>query len=1782
MLKRVRIFLFAVVCLYTHKVMAQSEDCEELQQKQWSSVEEACETLNFVLSKIKSPSNPFKACPQGKRMLNRLLNYLVQSGEFGKAISLCEVYENELGLFGDAALACAESYLRRGDLEQGGRLAKMYARYDFDKALESAELFEKLGFFGEAANVLKDFTVDLFDPSITLRIIRNYLRAGQPEDALRHVESAKQELKKSGKYRDVVLLFLTYGYRDKAKAICGAMLSGEGLTTGELDAILAVAKALEEKHLVERVVNRVQVYEDWERCKIVVDMLDKYGFYNAEVQTLERCKGENGERLLRLGLLHGKLGNSQVARDFLIKAGKSGGNLATMAGVGLIDFGYMEEAEKVLKDYGDMANVDTVLALGRAVRRKGKAEEWQVYEGGASFADDKNAYWRRVGKDLLDQREIELAERAFRQATEENATNEAKAYAYVELAETIMSSKSKRLSEARDALAKAILLGGANERIAERVERLATSWGIYDHLRLVIAEAKAKNDPMNYEAFLELGESYLAMGKKAEGVDALNKAIGLSKRKEQTFEKALSLLLNMSSAAEAISLAYSHQNLWENVSARIAYNMGITCLEKGDITCATKFFSVYLNAGVEDETDYLDLAEKFAQGRMWSLLEKALLLAKKQLDPQDQWRIPYTEGKVAVIRRDLGAAYRYFEDAINRHPNPPALMNSISSFCEEQGRLRMALEFAWKSINARKHMDVVPDLVRVMHMAHRLGDIDLLKKAFSAVNPSKVRTLEQLRLMVSFLMNAGLTKDAKALATAVLPSLEEAERLGGRDLLMLLDVMEGDLSALMEKAASACMGIGRNEELCLSAVQRLDSVAMPMKALEVLQKACKEGCPVSLYVEMAHIALKVGNMGLFEASIKVACENVPKPEDVIDRVGTLLMEATRYAEYERVLRLLATRPGFQNNRALSLELARVILAQGRVAEAKEILRRYSQSGKGRIGDCYRVLATEGYRDEAIELLFLAKPVDIAAMPYGDLRVIYLDLLRSGKKQEAKVLLEMFRKGNEEISAVNETLGQLAEEAQNYDSALEYFDLVEGGRVSLDGRRAWVEALWAKGRREQAVEVAKGALSVLDEKHTCDDRQEAVLIELVRFFINEAACDEALEVWSAFKQSHRMSTELALELASALVYGGKTEQARAVFKDVALDLDRLNKKLLSYVVAETHEGTVESLGDFLDTIPETKPIAGAKVLAACLQGDEKRLSALLTKYGERADPTMLFYLGKALFWCGRWEKAYRFTMKALQTGDLGILKPEVARLAVRSGLAGGVKRGKEEVLALLSRVVEDRPLFLRLASAVEKASGNYEGYAARLREAWREDRGSGSAGERAIKASFLSGDEALASDLIDEMFSIGARTRMVVETVSDLARIHIREGVMAKKTDILKSIYPGDARLLFLDFEMKVRAGLEKEALMSAEEYVESCQHKDLCYARVASVAAENMGLTVVRWALSRITHKKQHMEVATAMMKGAFALWKAGEKEKAKELFRRGAVIAPDKAEYFVTAASTVLSDVNLDEALLEDAKDTDVPLVKAVRCFKGNHSDISSCVASTRDYFPTTILLQGAHRAMVLERYGIAQKLLEQALALDRSLSIRLYMASAVATTIWPPSGDAKTLAKFAMEVIRETRGFYRFGSLIAFLADVAQRKGAGVKFYEERIRAMPADAETRNNFAYYLSVGGIDLPRSIREVRLSEVLGSRGHGFYFETEAWALYLQGKVESARRLQLKARALWRIDQGGGLAESFYHLGQILEASKDSKGAKEAYRRAFVLEPSERAAKHALERFLKIQ
>lgn len=112
----------------------------------------------------------------------------------------------------------------------------------------------------------------------------------------------------------------------------------------------------------------------------------------------------------------------------------------------------------------------------------------------------------------------------------------------------------------------------------------------------------------------------------------------------------------------------------------------------------------------------------------------------------------------------------------------------------------------------------------------------------------------------------------------------------------------------------------------------------------------------------------------------------------------------------------------------------------------------------------------------------------------------------------------------------------------------------------------------------------------------------------------------------------------------------------------------------------------------------------------------------------------------------------------------------------------------------------------------------------------------------------------------------------------------------------------------------------------------------------------------------------------------------------------------------------------------------------------------------------------------------------------------------------------------------------------------------------YEQALAINPNNATALNNYAYYLSVRNIELPRAERMSKKSNLLEENNAAF-LDTYAWILYQKGEYEEA--LNWMTRAM-ESAKGQPSAEMFDHLGDILFKLNKKSEALEFWEKALEL------------------
>ncbi len=158
-----------------------------------------------------------------------------------------------------------------------------------------------------------------------------------------------------------------------------------------------------------------------------------------------------------------------------------------------------------------------------------------------------------------------------------------------------------------------------------------------------------------------------------------------------------------------------------------------------------------------------------------------------------------------------------------------------------------------------------------------------------------------------------------------------------------------------------------------------------------------------------------------------------------------------------------------------------------------------------------------------------------------------------------------------------------------------------------------------------------------------------------------------------------------------------------------------------------------------------------------------------------------------------------------------------------------------------------------------------------------------------------------------------------------------------------------------------------------------------------------------------------------------------------------------------------------------------------------------------------------------------------------------------------------AQKLVDIAFSYLEPIRS--RSGLVLALVDKVSalyERAGdldAAVHVYMEALRRFPEQAHLHNNLAYLMARRDRALPEALERVRHAERLNPTGNDAYLDTEAWVLFKQGKYEEALAKVTFALRHMSLSKPASLAESYYHLGAILQKLGRADAARDALRRA---------------------
>lgn len=1758
--------------------------------------------------------------------IRRILTRLLDMAEYGKAIRACRLLFRSAPLAGDDNLLCARPLLARGELERARELLDAYLASQplraADRAVEIAGVLEGVARYAAAAEYLTSgLASDPGNGDIAIRLVHDLLRAGKTNEAGETALAASTGVKTTRRdfIRQACLLLVAFKVTVETRNLSALLVEAPGFDESDLDAAITSSRFLKDRELARQAVAKfiASAGDDRDRragfTRTASVLLERHGLSVHAVRLVEKAieSGDlnTADDLFRLGHLNVQCQEFEEAdaafSRYLSRTDVDPSKAAIRVGDRWIESGDPKRASLVLSGHGDPGDGTKALALGRALHAAGdELGEWESYEQSAKIVRTPVGFWLEAGSQLAGRRNPDWAAEAFRHALElSNGDPAATSLAHVGLAESMLRMDQISESDVERELLAALKWSGGNGDVVDRVHQVAARISPSGTLTVALMEAAVAREPGKPDLWTRLAESYLATGRGGRAVAAMRRGIEASEDRQSALLNGFRALLDQGGRVEALQLLRELEGSIHDLNPSLYETAGKICLSRRDRDCAARYLGLYLQSPLVMTYDYRGLGDALTRVRLWDLAEKALALARKVMPVEGQWELELSMGRFELERNRPDRAQRAFQKAYRDSPQQRKTLVRIARDFETRGRLDESARWYAKALDDPEQAfraQVFPVLGNVLW---RLGRDQDLKQALATVGAWAFRAFSPLRIAALQMAAAGLLEEAVGLVAEVrglLPENEQAMALDLHDSLML---RMGLTQQVFRRAQKYCAdGEGATDDrACIVAARRLSGRMRPDLAVALLKaRTARKDASNEVRLELATVLLVTGSTADALAVLTKTLETLESADVLVNALGpALLVDGTAPAYLGLLQQLLGRGERLSSDPILLLETARALLFLNRSKEAAVYLERYVAAVPGGVASAYRKLAFHGDRDRARSVIRDSGPETISVIQASDLRDIGLDLLRSGYREEALDLLKSYRKGNQGIEAADETLGRVYQEIGWLDRSLDAFGRVQVARLSTQGRMAYLKALLGSRDLEGALGLAMELIRLAEGKGDEEAFKGAAMI--LELLMAEGASGLAATVALGMGKRDSLPAPTRLRLSMALARRGEEgdgSPARDEFLAAVGTLDRLPGEAAEFLRHTVGQGDPASLLDALKGLKSTPAVLEAAESLSCLESIHRGLWQERDP-GPDPFPADLSALSRSAFRCGRWDRAYKLARRSL-----GHLQPlPVMESLVEIGTVSALLSGKsdvvKEVMETLSHTTQDQVLQRHLEGVSRMVHGDYQGLSRLFVEMSHLNPMDPGRQLAAVEGAIWDGDAEVLEQTRIQALKHAEIHRDTALAVAGLYRRSLREDLEESVLEPVGTIFPGDHVIAWRRLEAALMSGNLPRSRALASTYTDRFGSSAKTLADLVGAAAGQLAVPLVDEYLEKLQLEPPSEPGARAMLQAGLLFLRVGREQDGFEWVRKGYGIARDRREFLSTLAYATLVDPDAPVSLLRGllGRNSDalemahaLPLVIAARCMDTVQTkrDVQRCAGVILDeqrYLGLSIILGSARKALLTDRPEVAFHLLESAADTDGTFSVGRRILDIIVSVAWPARNMKPDLAARFGHLglsILENRTMdshsIHMAPYRAHVVDLTGKADHGAGVYEKLIASSPAHAGLRNNLAYLLSIRGGDLDRAVSEVRIARVLASRSSSFYLETEAWTEFARHDTTRALELQQASRRLWSIDQGGGLAESFYHLGRIQEALGRKAAARESYRRAFVLEPLEKPGHSALSRW----
>ena len=1761
--------------------------------------------------------------------LRDLANRLFDMGEYSQSSRACSLLASTGPLEGRDGLTCARPLLARGAITKARSLLDEFvagaanSETRVQAVIDVAEALEQVARYSDAADYLARGTVDHPDDmELALRHVHNLLRSG---DLGRAGEAARLAASRISEGRNeflkqVCLLLAGFQAPSEALSLARSLTEAPSFDNHDLDAVVTVSQALHEEDLIDLAVGRFL-----DLSSISAD--SKAGARRAAVRLLERHGlVEMAAGQLRSGIDAGELtqpddlfdlGRLEVVQQRFEEAESAFGRFLAVPVENLseatirvaevwLDANRPSLAVRILRKNRSGWDRDRALALGRALHALGDdVGEWTSYEESAALLDDTTDFWLLVGGELSSRDNPDYAVEAYRYALDGTGGDSREmALAHVGLAENLVRLEEIRDEDVEKELLAALGSAASDPQLLDRVERTSDRIAPSGALTIALLKAAVAAAPQESGLWAMLADAYLNAGQPSFAFEAFTLGIAVSEDQAAALDQGARSLLQGGYRNKAFRLVRSSEEQGIDATPSLMELLGRTCLQLRDVPCSQRRVGAFLETPVQMTYDYRTLGEALTRARLWQLAEKAFQYAVRATPLEGHWEIDLSKGRLELLRGRKGRADERFVNAYENSPQKRKTLVRIAGDYELNGHLEAASVWYARALDDPEpgfKARIMPVLINLLW---KHGRTDEVEGTLSRAGGMAFSSISSLRNVAVQLATVGLLGRAVDLVRDVQETLPERELAVSRDLLDALMLKMGMVEPVFSRAEKYCSETGSEETdgACLVAARRLSARLRPDLSNRLLEaRSAREDASSDLMIERASLLWLLGDFEKSIAEASRAAGLVESASSLTSRLGPILLREGSAPQYLLLLQKMKGRKSLDADPILLHELGRAHLAVGNRKEGIRYLRDFVKGTKSGIATVYRELAISGMRKAAVQFVRRSRPAHLSTIQPVDLRDICLDLLRTGYRDVAMDLLVAFRKGYEGGEAADEILGRVYYEMGWHPESIRSFSYVDVSRLTVEGTKAYLKALLASGLAGEALETAGRVLDHLETRGN-DDSSKNSLMEVVRLFLSEGENQSLLTLLGSGNRRDRLTVPMRLRLATIMAETAepsRLDEVRAWFLDTLEGLDRLPEEGVEYIRFEIRRGGALELRDSIRERGNQPVFLEAAWTVNCLAGSDGPDTGTGSAHQDSLHPDVMNARTRALFRCGRWNPAFESAMESLGVSQpLADREALVETAAVSANMLGGDHRLRN-LEAAIRDVSVDRTVRSHLEGVSSLVIGDYPKLAQLFLALSDENQMDSRRHLAAVEGALWDGSEDILEDSRKLALELAEDKRDAALNLARLFRRTIRDDLADTVLADVVHAFPHDRSISWFQLESALRHGDDSKALERARAHHRRFgSPADI--ADIVVLAAQQASAAVVEEFQPLLVPSRSSSEQSAAALyqAGLFYL-RMGREEDGYKAVKQAYDTTRDSREFLSQLAYASLVEPDVPVSLLRSliAHHRDVvetarrlPLVVAARCLDGAGSgtEAARCarsIVNEQRYLGASILLGAARKAILTERHEVGLALLKEAILSDRTVVVRHRVLDIIVTLVWPGTDLSGAMrqefARLGFEALGnpvEAGTSLMLAPYLTHTEDLSGDLDAGIGVYQDLIGLAPSHAGLRNNLAYVLSIRGIDQARAVREARIARSLSSRSSSFYMETEAWAEYLRNRPERALELQTGARRLWSLGQGGGLSESFYHLGRIQETQGRNDEAAGSYRRAFLLEPLERFGRDALKRW----